>query len=366
MRFYLPGGQRRLLPILSCMVLIAGSIPALTVRSEAAAAPMTAADIATYQGPDRQQILIEGAKREGQLMYYNSYTWMATVAQEFEKKYPFIKVSVWRSESASVVKRVTEEYASGRFLADVIQVSEPGMSIMKSKGIFQEYYSPETAYYSEEVKVKGKLGVFYLADLEPYIGLGFNTKQISPAEAPKTYMDLLDPKWKGKMSFAGTGTGVQWTGNVLNAMGREYLEKLSRQEMKVQNIAAAALAGLVVSGEVPLSPTIINNNVFNYRLKGAPIEWRPLEPVVAQVGFSGMATKAPHPHAALLYLDYLHSKAGQEIVMKGGLSSPREDIGSLEQKFKKTYLGVGYTLEQYEKNFSDWEELMRRLFIKRM
>ena len=154
--------------------------------------------------------------------------------------------------------------------------------------------------------------------------------------------------------------------NVLNALGREYLEKLARQEMKVQNMAAAALAGLIVSGEVPLSPTIINNNVFTYRQKGAPIEWRPLEPVVAQVGFSAMAAKAPHPHAALLYLDFLHSRAGQEIVMKGGLSSPREDIGSLDQKFKKTYLGVGYTVEQYEKSFSDWQELMRQLFIKRM
>ncbi len=366
MRLYLPGGRRRLLSMLNSIVLVAAPILALTVRAQAAAVPVTVADIATYQGADRQKKLIEGAKKEGQLMYYNSYTWMATVAEEFEKKYPFIKVSMWRSESAGVVKRVTEEYASGRFLADVIQVSEPSMSVMKSKGIFQEYYSPETAYYSDEVKVKGKLGVFYLADLEPYIGLGFNTKLISPAEAPKTYMDLLDPKWKGRMSFAGTGTGVQWTGNVLNALGRDYLEKLARQEMKVQNMAAAALAGLIVSGEVPLSPTIINNNVFNYRQKGAPIEWRPLEPVVAQVGFSAMAAKAPHPHAALLYLDFLHSKAGQEVVMKGGLSSPREDIGSLDQKFKKTYLGVGYTLEQYEKNFSDWEELMRRLFIKRM
>ncbi len=352
--------------ILVWVSLALAFVSASAERSEAAGAPNTAAEIATYQKADRQQKLIEGAKKEGQLMYYNSYTWMATVAEEFEKKYPFVKVSMWRSESAGVVKRVSEEYASGRFLADVIQVSEPSMSVMRSKGIFQEYYSPETAYYSDEVKVKGKVGVFYLADLEPYIGLGFNTKLIPPAEAPKTYMDLLDPKWKGKMSFAGTGTGVQWTGNVLNALGRDYLERLARQEMKVQNMAAAALAGLIVSGEVPLSPTIINNNVFSYRQKGAPIEWRPLEPVVAQVGFSALAARSPHPHAALLYLDFLHSRAGQEAVMKGGLSSPREDIGSLDQKFKKTYLGVGYTLEQYEKSFNEWEELMRRLFLKRM
>lgn len=348
-------------------VLVTGAVTLVVSNdSNAASQPTTVAAIALYQGADRQQILIEGAKREGQVVLYNSYTWMETVAQMFEKKYPFIKAVVWRSESANVVKRVTEEYASGRFLADLIELSDPAISILHRKGIFQEFYSPEAAYYGDEVKVKGKIGVYYLADLEPYIGLGFNTKIIPSTEAPRTYSDLLDPKWKGKISFAGTATGAQWIGNVLNAMGREYLEKFSRQEIRVQNIAAAALAGLVVSGEVPLSPTIINNNVFTLKKKGAPIEWRPLEPVVAQVGFSGMTTKAPHPHASLLFLDYIHSKEGQEAVMSGGLSSPREDIGSPEKRFKKTYLGLMYSPEELEKRFTEWQELMRRLFIKKM
>jgi iron(III) transport system substrate-binding protein len=356
---------KRLVLVGTAFVAAIGMIAA-SGESRAAAQPTTVADIALYQGGDRQQILVEGAQKEGQLVFYNSYTWMATVAQMFEKKYPFLKVAVWRSESASVIKRVTEEYASERFLADIIELSDPAISLLRRKGIFQEFYSPEAAYYKDEVKAKGKLGVYYVADLEPYIGLGFNTKLISPRDAPRSYSDLLDPKWKGKISFAGTATGVQWIGNVLNAMGREYIEKFSRQEIRVQNIAAAALAGLVVSGEAPLSPTIISNNVFTLKKKGAPIEWRPLEPVVAQVGFSGITTKAPHPHAALLFLDYVHSKEGQEAVMSGGVSSPREDMASPEQKFKKTYLGLLYTPEELEKRFGEWQELMTRLFIKKM
>jgi len=331
----------------------------------AAARPTTVAEIALYQGRDRDQVLVEGAKKEGQVMFYNINTWLSTVAQEFEKKYPFIKVSVWRSDSKTLLKRVTEEYASGRYLVDVIDVTFGGVAILHKMGIFQEYYSPEMVAYADEVKEKGKTGVYYLPDLELYIGLGFNTKLVPPAVAPKTNKDLLDPKWKGRISLAGTSTGIQWVGNVLNVMGREYLEKMGGQDVKVQNISGAALAGLIVSGEVPLSPTIYESNILTSREKGGPVDWRPLEPVVANVGSSGMTTKAPHPHAALLFLDYLHSKEGQKVVMKGGLGSPREDIGSLERKFKKSYLEAQYPLEELEKKFSEWEELMQRLFIRK-
>jgi len=167
------------------------------------------------------------------------------------------------------------------------------------------------------------------------------------------------------MSIAGTTTGVQWVGAVMDAMGREFLDKLSGQDINVQNISGAALSGLVASGEVPLSPTIFNSNIFTHKQQGAPVDWRPLDPVIAGVGTSGMVVNSPHPHAALLFLDYLHSKFGQEVAMKGGLSSARKDIGSLEQKFKKVYIESKYTPEEFEKKIDEWEGLMRRLFISK-
>lgn len=246
-----------------------------------------------------------------------------------------------------------------------METTDVGLNILQRKGVFQEYYSPEMAAYGDEVKSKGKIGVYYLADREIYIGLGFNTQLVPPATAPKNYKDLLDPKWKGKISFTNTDTGVRWVGNALNTMGRDYLEKLSRQEIKVQNIAAAALAGLIVSGEAPLSPTIFDSNIFTAKKTGAPVEWRPLEPVVANIGSSGVTTRAPHPHAALLFLDYLHSREGQKTVMKGGLGSPREDVGSSERKFKKTYFEGQYSLEEFDKRFNEWEELIHQLFLRK-
>jgi iron(III) transport system substrate-binding protein len=328
--------------------------------------PVSAAELALYQGADREKILLEGAKKEGQVVFYTSNTWVAgPVSQEFEKKYPFIKANVWRSDSKALLKRLTEELTAGRSIAGVVETSPEYISIMMREKMLQEHFSPELSGYDDEAKIKGKLGVYAWTNREIYISLGFNSKIIPPAEAPKSIKDYLDPKWKGKMSIAGTTTGVQWVGALLDLMGREFLDKLSAQEINVQNISGAALSGLVASGEVPLSPTIFNSNIFTHRQKGAPVEWRPLDPVIAGVGTSGMVLNAPHPHAALLFLDYLHSKEGQQVAMKGGLSSARTDIGSLEQKFQKVYIESKYTAEQFEKKIEEWESLMRRLFIRK-
>jgi iron(III) transport system substrate-binding protein len=327
---------------------------------------MSAADLAFYQSADREKIILEGAKKEGQVTFYTSNTWVAgPVSKEFEKKYPFVKANVWRSDSKELMKRLTEEVTAARFLADVVETSPEYITILMSNKMLQEYVSPELSAYDDEAKIKGKRGVYAWTNREIYISLGFNTKLIPPAEAPKTVRDYLDPRWKGKMSIAGTSTGVQWVGALTEALGREFVEKVSTQDINVQNMSGAALSGLIASGEVPLSPTIFNSNIFTHKQAGAPVEWRPLDPVVAGVGTSGMVLNSPHPYAALLFLDYLHSKVGQEAAMKGGLSSARKDIGSLEQKFKKIYIESKYTPEEFEKKYNEWETLMRRLFISK-
>lgn len=347
--------------------LISAMLCCAAVESHGAQSkPMTAAELALYQGADREKILLEGAKKEGQVSFYTSNTWVAgPVSQEFEKKYPFVKANVWRSDSKALLRRLTEEVTAGKFLADVIETSPEYIVILMRSNILQEHTSPELAAYDDDAKVKGKRGVYAWNNREIYISLGFNTKLIPPAEAPKSVKDYLDPKWKGKMSIAGTTTGTQWIGALIDTNGREFIEKLSAQEINVQNMSGAALSGLVASGEVPLSPTIFNSNIFTHKQKGAPVDWRPLDPVIAGVGISGMVTNSPHPHAALLFLDYLHSKDGQQAAMKGGLSSPRNDIGSLEQKFKKFYIESKFTPEEFEKKIEEWDAMMRKYFIRK-
>jgi iron(III) transport system substrate-binding protein len=347
--------------LLATGILIFSGIDAL-----AASAPMSVSQLALYQEADRETILIQGAKKEGQVVFYNSHTWFKAVAQEFEKKYPFIKVAEWRAEGADVMKRAIEESQAGRFLADVVESTAGNIGNIYNNRLLQEHRSPELRFFDDDVTKKGKSGVYYWADRETYISLGFNTSHIPAAEAPKRLNDLLDPKWKGKMSLAGGGTAARWVGAVVEMAGREFIEKLSVQNVNVHNLSGAALANLVVTGEVPMSPTIFDSNIFVAKRKGAAVEWRPVDPVVANVGYSGLVAKAPHPHAALLFLDYIHSKEGQQFIVKGGLSSPRDDVESLvDQKFKKTYFEAKYSVEEYEKKVSEWEGLIQKFLMRR-
>src|SRR2546425_7601906 len=175
--------------LFSLMCYLLGASDAFT-----ASAPMSLSQLALYQGADRERILIEGAKKEGQLTLYDSHTWFRTFVKEFEKKYPFIKVSEWRNDSKNVIRREMEEFKSSRNLADVIETTAEGMGLMKRDGMFQEYYSPEARYYPDDVKSKGKNGLYYLGDRETYNSLGFNTNVIGPNDAPRTLKELLDPK----------------------------------------------------------------------------------------------------------------------------------------------------------------------------
>ena len=192
--------------------------------------------------------------------------------------------------------------------------------------LLQEHRSPELRFFDNDVTKKGKSGVYYWADRETYISLGFNTGHIPAAEAPKRLNDLLDPKWKGEISLAGGGTAATWVGAVIEMAGREFIEKLSVQDVNIHNLSGAALDNLVVTGEVPMSPTIFDSNIFVAKRKGATVEWRPLDPVVANVGYSGILAKAPHPHAALLFIDYLLER--RPAIRRRAASARRETMWS--------------------------------------
>ena len=346
-------------------ILLTNLVP-VELTFGAQAKPMSPAELALYQGKDREQLIVDGAKKEGQMTFYTSNTWMAGhVSQEFGKKYPFIKPNIYRSDSKELIKRLTEEAGAGRQLADVAETGPEYMALMHSTGMIQEVLLPELTRYDEEAKVKGKKGVLYWISRELYISVGYNTKLVAPGDVPKSMKDLLDPKWKGKMTIAGTTTGTQWIGAIVETFGMEFLEKLAAQNINVQNISGAALAELVVSGEVPLSPTIFNSNISTAKQRGAPVEWKPIDPVIGTTGMSGLIAKAPHVHAGLLFLDFLHSKEGQQAVIKGGLSSARNDIDDADMKFKKLYIESKYPPDVIEKKFGEWDGLKRKLFISK-
>lgn len=365
----------------SCAFMALAVLLVATGTGSAASKPNTVGEVALYRGPDREKVLIEGAKKEGQLTAYISNTEVVEIVRkDFAKKYPFLKVSVWHAGAEEVVQRVIEENAARQRFnpADVISCQMQGAYMFQRADALQEYHTPDAAHYPDELKVRGKTGSFYLPIHERYNSLGFNSNVIPPAEAPRAFDDLLDPKWKGRMALPQGNIRALTTGNILEARGLEYLEKLGRQDVRTHSVSPGALGNLIVAGEVPLALGITDFTVIEARKKGSPIEWRPLEPVLAVASGFSMSTGTPHPHAALLLIDYISSKEGQKLLVEAGQNPLRDDIGNIvnvqklreeiggmgPMKFKKGYVDR-YPLEEYEKKYNDWGRLAERLFIRR-
>jgi iron(III) transport system substrate-binding protein len=173
--------------------------------------------------------------------------------------------------------------------------------------------------------------------------------------------DLLDPKWKGKMAIPGTTTLGNWVGALVLDKGEAFVRKLGAQQIRVYQVSGRAIANLVVSGEVPLSPTIYNSHVFASRAKSAPIAWRALGGTYSTIDGIAIPTKSVHPHAAMLYADFLLSPAGQKELMKLGYATARTDIENADKPAKIHYLTERPT---YFEDIEKWTALGHQVFGK--
>ncbi len=324
--------------------------------------PVTVAELALYKGTDRQQILEEGAKKEGRLTFYTTGILKQTVrplVDAFEKKYPFIKVEIWRAETNQLITRIFEEYKVSKYLADVIELTQNGEIVMEEGGFLQPYYSPNLEYLEDRTIKKGPGGgAFSAAHYQSGIGLGYNTKLINRDQLPKTYQDLLDPKWKGKLTIVGSNTGITWMGGILDTYGEEFVGKLADQKFSVHAVSARALLDMAINGEYNFSPTIFDSHVAKSKGEGAPVDWIPLEPVSIFLGQIMLPKHSPHPHAALLFIDFDLSKQGGELYKMNGYVSPRKDVPG-EKIYKKHY-GPRST-----KQVEHWNNVFDKLFIEK-
>jgi len=325
--------------------------------------PSTMAELALYKGADRQQILEEGARKEGKLTFYTSGILtqaVRPVVDAFEKKYPFIKVSIWRATSQQLVPRAVEEFKSGKHMVDVTEGTQTAMLVLQETGIAGPYYSPNFLQMEEEALTKAPGGGVYAAAFRlSGVGFGYNTKMLKKDELPKTYKDLLDPKWKGKLAIAGSDSGVNFAGCVYNTFGEDLLKKIAKQDFAVHMVSGQAMLDMVINGEYPASPTIFDSHVFGSKKKGAPVAWVPLEPVRVNLGQMSVAKNAPNPHAALLFADFELSKESAEIHRGVGYDNFRKDVPPLELRYKK-YFGVE-TMEAIKTEY----EMFNQLFVKK-
>ena len=324
--------------------------------------PQTLAELAMYRGADRQQILEAGAKKEGKLTFYTTGILTQTVrpiVKAFEKKYPFIKVDIWRGGTRQIVPRVSEEYRAGKHVVDVMELTQSGEILMEERGILQPFYSPQLEFIEEGALKKAPGGgAFSAGHYQSGISLGYNTRAVKEEELPKTYEDLLDPKWKGKMAMVTSNTGITWIGALFENKGEAFLKKVLEQQITTHSVSGRALLDLLIAGEHVIAPTILDSHVRKSKNMGAPVDWVPLEPVPVYIGQVMLAKHAAHPHAALLFLDHDLSKEGGELYKANGYNSPRTDI-YVERRYKK-YPGP-WSSEQVKK----WSVLFNRMVMKR-
>jgi iron(III) transport system substrate-binding protein len=334
---------------------------ALAFAPEASlAAPQSVQEIANYTGTDRQQILETGAKAEGALMVYATGTQIQPLIDRFEQKYPYIHVQMPRADSGDVARQVYEEYHAGLFQVDVFELSSYGLLPLRDQDILLPFTSPEGADFAPTAF---EAGHHWVSVRESYIGIGYSTKKIAPADAPKTYQDMLDPKWKGRMSLSAVfATSANWVGAMVLSEGADYVRKLGEQDIRVHQLTGRAIANLMISGEESISPTTYNSHVEASNAEGASLAWVAPGPVPVTDTSVALASKSPHPHAAMLFVDFLMSKEGQALYLKIGYSPARTGMTDPNlPPIRKLYLT---NRPNYLQEYEQWVALTRQAFLQ--
>jgi iron(III) transport system substrate-binding protein len=304
-------------------------------------------------------MLYEGAKKEGRLMWYTSLTGgpNTEAPKVFAAKYPGVQLEVYRGDSEAIVQRVIQEAQAKRFLVDSIETTFPVLKVMQEYKLLVPYFSPHLAQYADETKERADKGLVYWAtDRESYISVAYNTDVVQGSAVPKSFDDLLNPELKGKIGFATTDTGARVIAAMLKSKGPEFVQKLKGQQIALHGVSGRAILDMVISGELGISPTVFLSHARVSTAKGAPLKWLPMDLVPANAGGVALPANAPHPHAALLFGDFLLSPEGQKFLGKFGLDSAMS-----KPDFKRFYAEAGMSAAQYEKENERWEKLLREI-----
>jgi iron(III) transport system substrate-binding protein len=288
------------------------------------ASAQTAADVAMFSGPDRMDRIIAGAKKEGTFSLYSSSPVedMGGIIAGFEKQYG-LKVKVWRGSSEDIRQRTVAEARAGRADVDVLEFAGTDMEAMHREQLLQEVRSPTLADLipgavpAHREWVTSRLSVFTAL---------YNTNLIKAADAPKTYADLLDPKWKGKLGIEAEDSN--WFMAVADAEGEAKTVDLFRRIVATNGVSVrkghTLLANLVPSGEVPLALTVYGYKADQMLHAGAPVQPLLLPPPVALLTAVAVAKSARNPHAAVLFWEYFLTDGQKILIAQDNMPSNRK------------------------------------------
>ena len=273
------------------------------------------AELSKLTGAERTRVLEAGARKEGEVTLYTSLSPqdIAVLGAAFEKRYG-VKLNVWRGSGENVIQRADAENRAGRSTADVFEAGDRQLEVFHRLGFLQKITAP--ALPDILPRAIPAHGEWVGTRLNAFAAV-YNTNLVKKSELPKSYEDLTDPKWKGRLGVEAED--YDWFATVIGQLGEEKGLALFKKIAQTNGLSVrkghTLLTNLVASGEVPLSLTNYPYKPAQLKRAGAPIDWFFIPPAIARVNGIGLTRKAPHPHAATLFVDFMLSE-GQEIMAK--------------------------------------------------
>jgi iron(III) transport system substrate-binding protein len=339
--------------------LLSAVLACLSLAEPALAQPRTLAEIAAYQGADRMERLIEGAKREGTLTLYTSRVAEDTtpVTDAFTKKYG-VDVQVWRASNRAVLQRVVQERRAGRCAADVVSSGTPALEPLHREQVLQAIKSPT---YRDLMPQALRPHGDWVGISVNIISAAYNTNLVRAAEVPKSYDEIKDPRWKGRLAIEADD--VDWFAAVVGKLGEEAGLKLFRDIVRNNGVSVRTghtlLANMVAAGEVPLALTVYSYKPEQLARAGAPIRALYLPPVVALATGVSVTRCATHPNAAVLFYEFM-LRDGQEILAKRDIVPTNLAVKPLPAGLEITLMDP---LEMLD-NGAKWTELWQKTVIR--
>ena len=316
-------------------------------------------NIYSYQGADREQRLIEGAKKDKTVVVYTSLNTKDSVpiTQAFEKKYG-VKVELWRSSSEKVLQRALTEARAGRHSVDAFELNGPEMEALYREGLLEEFWSPHFKSLPPAAFAKHK---HYVADRFNFFTIAYNTNLVKPNEVPESYEDRLNPRWVGKIGIEASDD--DWFASLVKHMGEakglEFFRRLAQMKPQLRT-GHTLLAELVAAGEIPLVATIYNHNAERLVVNGAPIKWKALNPTFGRPNAVAVTKNAQRPYAALLFCDFMLSPEGQALIKARNRVPASTAVETNLNKFPFLMIDPVIVLDEQEK----WEKHWSALFLK--
>ena len=280
------------------------------------------------------------------------------LGQAFEKK-TGIKVEIWRALSEKVVQRALTEARARRHAVDVIETNGPEMEMLAREQLFAELKSPHLADIPASAMPKHRQ---WIPDRVNFFVVAYNTNKVQREDLPLSYQGFLDPRWKGRIGIEATD--AEWMATLVKKWGEkpgmDYFRRLADMKPDVRK-GHVLLAELIAAGEIPVGLTVYNANAESLKRRGAPIDWAPVQPVVARAQGIGIARNAPNAKAAAAFVDFVLSPEGQELLNSMGRVPVSTKVRTHLNQFEYTLVDSAVVLDEQDKWSKEWD----RLFLQK-